>query len=164
MSRVTVYIAASVDGYIARKDGSVDWLPPVEEGEDYGYDEFYASVDTLVMGRRTYEQILTFGDWPYPGKPVFVLSRSRTGQADSGVAFVDALPADMGHTWLVGAQAIQAYAEAGRIDEWIISLVPVLLGRGIPLFLPTTAQTTLALQGCRAYPGGLATVHYRNGG
>lgn len=118
MNRVTVFIAASVDGYIAREDGSVDWLPAPPDGEDFGYSDFYASVDTLIMGRRTYEQVLTFGDWPYPDKPTFVLSRSHTGRAGDHAHFVDALPQSPGHTWLVGgAQAIHAYAEMGRIDE-----------------------------------------------
>lgn len=165
MSKVTVYIAASVDSYIAREDGSVDWLPLPSESEDYGYADFDASVDALVMGRNTYEQVLTFGAWPYRGKPVYVLSRTRAGQADEQVRFVDMPPDLPGHTWLIGgAQAIQAYAEAGRIDEWIISFVPILLGRGIPLFLPTAASVALTRLGCRTYPDGLVQVHYQNGG
>lgn len=124
MSKVTVFIASSLDGYIARPDGRVDWL---FTDEDYGYADFYASVDTLVMGYRTYEQILTFGDWPYPGKAAYVLSRFHSREAAGPVQFVRELP-DVGeNVWLVGgAQAIQAYADAGRIDKWIISIHPIL--------------------------------------
>jgi dihydrofolate reductase len=165
VSQVTLFIAVSLDGYIAHENGGVEWLPTPSDSQDFGYSAFYASVDSLVMGRRTYERVLSFGDWPYSGKPTFVLSRSHAGQADNGVTFVNTLPESAGHTWLVGgAQAIRAYADAGRIDDWIISLVPILLGQGSPLFPPMTEKVALTLQDCRTYPGGLVTLHYRNGG
>ena len=78
MPHIVLYIATSVDGYIATADGSVDWLSEVNDSdEDYGYDQFYAGVDALVMGSKTYEQVLTFGDWPYPDKPVYVMSQRQ---------------------------------------------------------------------------------------
>ena len=94
MPQTTLYIAASVDGYIADANGGVTWLPSGDSnGNDYGYAAFYASVDALLMGRRTYDQVLTFGEWPYPGKPAYVFTRHPPAAAPPGVEFVSADPA-----------------------------------------------------------------------
>lgn len=108
-------------------------------------------MDALILGRAISDQILGWdGDWPYPGKPVYVLSRTHTEHVDIRVQFVDELPELASHVWLVGgAQAIHAYAEAGRIGEWIISIIPTLLGRGIALFPTVNAQQSLSLVNCR---------------
>ncbi len=140
----------------------MDWL---FTDKDYGYADFYASVDTLVMGYRTYEQILTFGDWPYSGKAAYVLSHSPAPPPAAPVQFVRELPDAGENIWLVGgAQAIQTYADAGRIDEWIISMHPILLGDGIPLFPQRTVEQTLMLVGSCSYPDGLVQLHYCKGG
>jgi dihydrofolate reductase len=119
MVKVTLYIASSVDGYIARKDGSIDWLPPpVTDETDYGYAEFYSSIDAVLMGSRTYEQVLAFGDWPYVDRPAHVFTTrllSRPPGAD--VKFWNILPSDiveylentgMKHAWLVGGSTLTA--------------------------------------------------------
>ena len=87
MARIVYYVAASLDGFIADSAGGVDWLPS-GESNDYRYAEFYAGVEALVMGRRTYDQALSFGEWPYPGKPAYVFTQSPPGDGPQGVQFV----------------------------------------------------------------------------
>ena len=147
--RFSVFIAASLDGFIARKDGSLDWLPGsdgAQEGEDFGYAEFFDSVDTLVVGRNTYEHVSNFPDWPYRGKRVIVLS-SRYAHAPERIASnaegSSAPPAELAcmlesagakHVYVDGGKTIQAFLRAGLIDDMVITRVPILLGEGIPLF------------------------------
>ncbi len=178
MPEVILYIAASVDGYIARPDGSVDWLPPSPEtggspAEDYGYAEFIAGVGVVLMGRVTYEQILSFGgDYPYPGTAGYVFSRSRAGERDEHAQFVDGadipglvaqLKASQDkNIWLVGGgQLVQEFLRQDLIDRIELFILPVVLGAGIPLFPPDTPQRGLTLTGCRAYPAGIAQLSYR---
>jgi dihydrofolate reductase len=164
-----LFIAASLDGYIARPDGAVDWL---WVDDDYGYAELYDSVDVLLMGRRTYEQVLTFGgDYPWRGKRSLVLSRAQAGRQESHASFVDTAPAALlaelrrepgGHIWLVGGAALVAsFLEADLVDEIILSLHPILLGAGIPLFPGATAERALQLLAVRSWPRGLVRLHYR---
>ena len=142
--RCVLYVAMSLDGYIADENGSVAWLDEFQgKGEDFGYSRFLDAVDTLVMGRITYEQLLTFGDWPYTGKRTIVLSHMKLPMRD-GVEFtslnVDSVMDNIRRTpgkdiWLVGGgKLIRSFLEAGLIDVHIISVMPRLLGRGIPLF------------------------------
>ncbi|CAM2973046.1 dihydrofolate reductase family protein [Rariglobus hedericola] len=172
MKKVTLYIAASLDGFIARTDGAIDWLPvPDLAGEDYGYGELLESVDTLLLGRKTYEQVLTLGPWPYEGKRCIVFSATRAGQRDDRVEFVDCdiaacvreLKAEPGEgiIWLVGgAEIIAACLAGGVVDEIILTTVPVLLGEGIRLFPETTWLTRLKLENVHAYPDGLVQQIY----
>jgi dihydrofolate reductase len=143
LRKITLYIAESLDGYIARENGQIDWLTPFEgRGEDYGYSEFIGTVDTVVMGRATYDQVKTFGDFPYKGKTCYVLSRALKGR-DEHVEFIGGdvfawvrrLKAQPGAgIWLVGgARAAEAFFRERLIDEYILSIVPVVLGAGIPL-------------------------------
>ncbi len=168
---IIYYVAASLDGFIATPDGSVDWLSPFEgTGEDYGYAEFYASVDVLLMGRRTYEQALTFGKWPYAGKPSFVLSKrglraSRadvTVSADSPGRVVSALRASgYRRCWLVGGAALAGSMRAeGLISQYVVSVIPVVLGGGIPLFGQQGPRERLTLVSSRAFANGLVQVTY----
>lgn len=172
MPEVVLYIASSLDGYIATADGGVEWLSAVElEGEDYGYQAFFDSIDALVMGSRTYEQILGFGEWPYGNKPCWVLSRRALDPVVPSVQItaetVDGLLATLGsqglkRIWLVGGSAlIEAFERAGRINEYIISVVPQLLGDGLPLFVPGGRSRALELLNCRGYKSGLVQLHYR---
>ncbi|XP_055337731.1 uncharacterized protein YwjB-like [Paramacrobiotus metropolitanus] len=149
--KVILYIATSKDGFIADKNGGVDWLPPPPEdgaAEDFGYKDFYASVDALVMGRTTYEQILTFGPWPYPGKKSFVLTHQRelpkpTQSPDAHVEFTSLRAPDlmtrlekdgMRTVWLVGGvKVIEVFYDHGLIDEYVITVIPKTLGEGIAL-------------------------------
>ncbi len=140
-----VFIATSLDGYIARSDGSIDWL--TERGEkagDTGYDEFMGAVDTVVLGRNTYEKVLTFGFWPYEGKQVEVLSSTLAPDADERIivhrtveGLVETLN-DRGakRIYADGGRVVQTFLRAGLLNELTITVVPVLLGQGIPLFGP----------------------------
>ena len=192
MPEVILYVAASVDGYIARPDGSVDWLddlpqPGAElepgsklepaggqvEDEDYGYGEFIAGVGVVLMGRVTYEQILSFGvDYPYPGTSGYVFSRNRAGEQDDNVRFVagddiSGLVARLKveqdkNLWLVGGgQLVREFLRLDLIDRIELFILPVILGEGIPLFPPATPQRDLTLTDCRAYATGMARLTYR---
>jgi dihydrofolate reductase len=147
--RATVYIATSVDGFIAREDGGIDWLPEgggEEGGEDYGYQEFVDSVDAIVMGRSTYELASSFGSWPYGEKPVVVLSSRRVVIPEAIARTVEAMSAaprevvrrlaqrGFGHLYVDGGRTIQGFLGEGLIDRLILTKVPVLIGSGIPLF------------------------------
>jgi dihydrofolate reductase len=145
--KTSVFVATSLDGFIARKDGGLDWLGDAgESGEDYGFKAFMDSVDVLVMGRNTYEKVMTFGDWPYGEKPVVVLS-SRTVEIPAApqatVSYSSETPRELverlstkgaSHLYVDGGITIQRFLDAGLIDELTITRIPVLLGEGIPLF------------------------------
>ena len=142
-----VYIATSLDGFIADRDGGLDWLTavPDPEGGDFGFAEFLAGVDAIVMGRTTFETVLAFGVWPYD-KPVFVLSTTLhdvpadlAGRAEVVAGDPRDLVAALrgrGHESLYvdGGRTVQGFLKADLIDELIITTVPILLGDGIPLF------------------------------
>src|SRR3990172_7004625 len=156
MAHVILYIATSLDGYIAKKDGSIDWLTMVEVGDtDYGYADFYQSVDALVMGSRTYEQALGFGDWPYPGKQSYVFTTRNLTSERKDVIFTSAKP-DTGiremeaqgftRIWLVGGAELTAvFLRLRLVEEDRISVVSASLGGGIPLFLPPLTEEKLKL-------------------
>ncbi len=169
---VVLYIASSLDGYIAASDGGIEWLSSVElEGEDYGYQAFFDSVDALIMGRRTYEQILGFGEWPYGDKPSWVMSRRALWPDKASIHVSDKDVEELlkslqnqglNRIWLVGgAVLVDAFEQAGCIDEYIISVVPQLLGDGIPLFTAGRRQRALSLVDSWSYPSGLVQLHYR---
>lgn len=147
--KASVYIATSVDGFIAREDGSVDWLPTGEGagGEDYGYQDFMNSVDALVMGRNTYEMVLSFGGaWPYGEKPVVVLTTQQLDipeNISNTVSVLSGSPSEVvqrlaergyQHLYIDGGKTIQGFIRAGLIQTLIITRIPVLLGSGLPLF------------------------------
>jgi dihydrofolate reductase len=162
--QASVYIATSLDGFIARSDGSLDWLDAaaatVPENEDCGYKVFMDSIDVLIMGRGTYEKVLSFGGWPYT-KPVIVLSHAP-------ISFPEALPDTVSHSsetpaallrrlesegihhvYVDGGKTIQGFLAAGLIDDLILTRIPILLGDGIPLFaggkdIPLTHVSTTA--------------------
>jgi len=146
MTEIVMYIATSKDGYIADENGSVDWLPQsLSEtgGKDYGYHEFYDSVDALAIGRKTYEQILGFGDWPYPGKLSYVFTRKPMESSNKEIEFVsddiqgfiqELENRNIKKLWLVGgSELIDAFYIQGRIDEFIVTVFPNVLKNGIPL-------------------------------
>lgn len=167
----TVYIATSLDGFIARSDGGLDWLP--EPGtEDYGYATFMDSVDAIVMGRNTFEVALTFGVWPYE-KPVVVLSSRphalpgslppgvRTSSGDPDTILAELASAGATHVYIDGGVTIRRFLEAGRISRLIITTVPVLLGSGVPLFSGVTRDIRLEHVQTRSFPTGLVQSEYR---
>jgi dihydrofolate reductase len=148
--KVSAYFAASLDGYIARLDGSIDWLNEasaiVPEGEDCGFQAFMEPIDILVMGRKTYEQVLTFGQWPYGETPVIVLSRNPISfpvdapgvvscSSESPRALCDRLSREgVGHIYVDGGTTIQGFLAEGLIDEMTVTVIPVVLGKGISPF------------------------------
>jgi dihydrofolate reductase len=167
--KASVFIGMSVDGFIARANGDLDFLPP-GGGEPHGYDEFIATVDALVIGRNTFETVLTFDTWPY-SKPVFVLSTSPLATSPLGavVERMSGAPADIvsrlaargiGHIYVDGGITIQRFLQAGLIQRLIITRVPVLIGTGIPLFGANARDIALTHVRTRAYPSGLVTSEY----
>lgn len=173
MAEVVYYVAASVDGFLAPSDRSLDWLAPFEgTGEDHGYAAFYTGVDALVVGARTYEQMLTFGGWPHADRPVTVMS-SRPLPAEENVtvsaldpsAVVASLEA-AGHRriWLIGGGALAgAFERAGLIDEYVISYLPVLLGEGIGLFEGASSARALELVDATTFSDGIVQCRYHRG-
>ena len=169
--RASVFIAASLDGYIARLDGGLDWLPD-DDVEAHGYEEFIATVDALVIGRNTFETILAFPSWPYGEKPVFVLSSSmRQLIAPEGAVceLMAGAPSDVvsqlaqrgiRHIYVDGGVTIQRFLNAGLIQRLIVTRIPVLLGSGIPLFGPLSQDIRLRHMSTRAFPSGLVQSEY----
>lgn len=170
----TVYIATSVDGFIAREDGGIDWLPGVGDAgtEDYGYHEFIDTVDAIVMGRTSYEMALSFGAWPYGEKPVVVLS-SRPVAIGKDIArtveSMNAPPQEVmerlagrgwRHLYIVGGKTIQGFLREDLIHRLIITKVPILLGTGIPLFGPLPHEIHLQHLETRPFENGLVQSHY----
>lgn len=171
MPEVVYYVAASLDGYIATPDGGVEWLAPFEgTGEDYGYAKFYASVDAVLLGRKTYERSLSFGEWPYPGKPCWVFSHARLEISQPNVKVTAGSPAEvvaeisargLRRAWLVGGGALAAWFREQRlITEHIVAIVPVILGAGVPLFASGGAKESLKLVESTSYPNGLMQLRY----
>lgn len=164
-----VFIAASLDGYIALSDGSVAWLDAVRlDGEDYGFDAFFASVDTLLMGRLTWESVLGFDGWPYAGKRVAVLTH-RPAQGRHGETFLAGSPVEVlarlhaegaRRVYVDGGQVISSFLREGLIDELTISIVPLVLGRGIRLFQGELPRRALRLSAHRSWPSGLVQLRY----
>ena len=158
---IVYYVAASVDGFIATPDGGIDWLKPFENtGEDYGYGEFYASVEAVLMGRKTYEQCLQFPQWPYAGKPYWVFSASS---GNTPLRVVEEMKArGLRRAWLVGGGKLAAaFRSLDLITEHIVSVIPVLLGAGVPLFDGPAGFESLQLLSSRPYSNGIIQLRYR---
>ena len=168
--KVTVFMGASVDGYIARPDGALDFLPA--EPEPHGYEELMASVDALVFGRHTYETVLGFGgEWPYGDKPVFVLSSRPLPPPPAGAVLTHlsgepaAIVAELEsrgivHAYLDGGIAAQRFLRAGLVQRLVVTRVPVLIGSGIPLFGPLPHDVRLRHVATRSFPSGLVQSEY----
>jgi dihydrofolate reductase len=166
----SVFIGTSLDGFIARANGDLDFLPP-GGGEPHGYDEFMATVDALVIGRNTFETVLAFDRWPYGEKPVFVLSTRLLGTAPVGavVERMSGAPAEIvrqlsargiRHVYVDGGITIQRFLQAGLIHRLIITRVPVLIGSGVPLFGVVPHDIVLKHIGTRQYASGLVQSEY----
>ena len=168
--KASVFVGTSLDGFIARTNGALDFLPP-GGGEPHGYDEFMESVDALVIGRKTYETVLAFDPWPYGQKPVFVLSTHPLAPAPDA-ALVEhlsgplaAIPSHLEargiqHVYVDGGITVQGFLRAGLIQRLIITRVPVLIGTGIPLFGSTTRDIVLKHIATRQYASGLVQSEY----
>ena len=166
----SVFIGTSVDGFIARKNDDLDFLP--EDAEPHGYDEFISSVDAIVMGRKTFEKVLSFGTWPYGEKRVVVLSSRPldlskvTGgvveqMAGTPAEIVSQLAArGVDNLYIDGGITIQGFLRAGAIQRLIITRVPVLIGEGVPLFGTLPHDVRLRHIATRHYPSGLVQSEY----
>jgi dihydrofolate reductase len=168
--QASVFIGTSVDGFIARTNGDLDFLPP-GGGEPHGYEEFMDTVDALVIGRKTFETVLAFDTWPYGAKPVFVLSTRQLAPAPVGavVEHMSGDPAEIasrldargiGHVYVDGGVTIQRFLRAGLIQRLIITRVPVLIGDGVPLFGTLPHDIQLRHISTRHYPSGLVQSEY----
>lgn len=168
--KASVFIGASVDGFIARANGGLDWLP--DDPEPHGYDEFMAGVDTIVIGRGTFETVLGFGSWPYGDKRVVVLSSSPLDFSKVAGAVVEQMsgePADVvaqlaatgaRHAYIDGGITIQRFLRARLIQRMIITRIPILIGDGIPLFGRLPHDVRLRHIATRDYPSGLVQTEY----
>jgi dihydrofolate reductase len=170
--KVSVFVGASVDGFIARPDHGLDWLPE-GGGEPHGYEEFMAGIDTLVIGRKTFEKVLTFDAWPYGSKRVVVLSHHPVGlPADAGgvVEQMAGSPAEIiaglaasgaKSLYVDGGLTIQSFLGAGLVQRLTITRVPVLIGEGIPLFGALPQDVRLRHIATRDFPSGLVQSDYQ---
>lgn len=168
---VSVFVGTSVDGFIARPNGDLDWLPP-GGGEPHGYDELMASVDAIVIGRKTFETVLSFGAWPYGDKRVVVLSSRPVDLSAGGGGVVEQMagtPAEIvaqlaasgaNHVYVDGGITIQGFLRAGLVQRLVITRVPVLIGDGIPLFGALPRDVRLHHIATRHYPSGLVQSEY----
>ena len=167
--RCSVFIATSLDGFIARRDGAIDWLSVVERpGEDYGYARFFAGVDALIVGRRTYDIARGFPSWPYDGKRCVVLTHDppeglhgETFHAGPPAPLLARLHGDgVRRAYVDGGAAIRQFLREDLIDDLTLSIVPVLLGDGIRLFDDSVPARPLRLVESRGFPSGLVQVTY----
>ena len=174
-----IFVGVSLDGFIARPNGDLDWLMGEDgeeaDGSDHGYNEFITGIDAIVMGRKTFEQVLTFDKWYYGDRRVLVLSHQpldlSAAQARGGVVeqmagapseIVTKLAASgASRLYVDGGITIQQFLRAGLIDRMIISRLPVLIGEGIPLFGSLPHDIRLQHVTTRTYPGGMVQSEYR---
>ena len=168
--RASVFVGTSLDGFIARANGDLDWLPH-GGGEDHGYDAFMATVDALVIGRHTFEKVLTFDTWPYGEKAVFVLSTRPPVPVPPGarVEWMSGPPAEIvshlaargiQHAYVDGGITIRRFLQAGLIQRLVITRIPVLIGTGIPLFGVTPRDIALEHIATRQFASGLVQSEY----
>lgn len=173
MGNVILYIAASLDGFIARRDDDISWLTAYNgPDEDYGYAEFYAGVGAVILGARTYREALGFGAWPYAGKTTYVVTtRPLDARPDAAIQAFTGDMADLvaqirratdQDIWLVGGgRLLTAFSNQRLVDEIILTLVPLILGDGIPLFQGSVVEQSLQLTGSQVYANGLVQLRYR---
>jgi len=166
--RISVYIAHSVDGYIADAEGSLDWLFRLAGTEDYGHAEFMVGIDGLAMGRGTWDFIAEEPDLPFGGRPVYVFTH-RAAAPRNGVTFWARSPAEavaewqaagLTHVYVDGGRLISEFLEAGYVDDLTLTVVPALLGAGSRLFHEIPTSTALRLVSSTPYPNGIVMLRY----
>ena len=173
---LSVFIATSLDGYIARLNGKLDWLEinkDQSKDEDFGYQNFISSVDCIVMGRNTFEKVVSFPEWPYANKRVIVLSRSLKQIPDqfcelaelySGkveLLTVELQNQGIRHVYVDGGLTIQSFIRQGLLTDMILTQLPILLGKGIPLFGNTDGDIKLKLDHVKSFDSGFVQSKYR---
>jgi dihydrofolate reductase len=164
------HVAVSLDGRIARSDGSVDWLDMTGPPEEFGFAEFYAGVDAILMGRATYDIVLRMGEWPYAGKPTVVATNRPLPDPPDGVearggamaAIVSEFEArGCRRVWVEGGGAVvRQMLQIDRLDVLEMAVLPIVLGTGIPLFPEGTAETRFTLRSCAPRSGGALHMIY----
>jgi dihydrofolate reductase len=171
--KVSAYIAVSLDGFIARKNGDLDWLPAGEEGgEDFGYAEFMSTIDHVVMGRNTFEKVLTLGRWRYDKKVIVLTSRDLTIplELDDKVEVLHLSPRELvqemeergaKHIYLDGGVTIQRFLRESLVDEMTITTIPILLGEGLPLFGKLEKDVMLELVKSQSFKNGFVQNKYK---
>jgi dihydrofolate reductase len=172
-----VFIATSLDGFIAREDGNIDWLLSRDDpDEDHGYRDFIRDIDGLIMGRGSFEAVMGMGEWPYD-RPVLVLSKTLAAtpvpdHLNGRVRFADLAPRTaMGmlakegwrRVYVDGGRIVQSFLRDGLIADMVITQIPVLIGTGRPLFGPAERDIPLTRVSTKAFPSGLVQTHYRVG-
>jgi dihydrofolate reductase len=172
MTEVILYIAHSIDGFIADRKGGIGWLKPYD-GTDFGYDGFIRRVDAVVMGRKTYQECRSFGTWPYPGKSTVVMTKGAPVDGDGLAVFDGRSPQeiliDFEHAgrktaWIVGGGGpIRAFLDAGLLKRLILFQMPVLLGAGTPLWPPGRKSYTATLRRTTAHEIGVVETEYEVG-
>jgi dihydrofolate reductase len=168
-TRLSVFVASSLDGYIATRDGSLAWLEQAARSdEDYGYESFLQGVDALAMGRGTYNHIAHLDPLPFGGRPVFVFTHHRPRPRE-GVTFWQEPPVRALERWntmglrrvyVDGGTLISDFLAQGLIDDLVLTKVPILLGNGLPLFHPIQASADLRLEGVQSWPSGFVNLTY----
>jgi dihydrofolate reductase len=170
-TKFILYIATSLDGYIAKLDGGIDWLPsPEAGGESSSYTQFYSSIDALLMGSTTYEQVLGFGDWVYPDKPSYILTSRNLSTVRTDIFFVKGGIEEVineinqkgyQRVWVIGGGKVaSAFMQRNLVDEYIITIIPMILGAGISLyqFVP---ELKLDLIDAKSDSSGMVELYYR---
>jgi dihydrofolate reductase len=168
--QISIYIATSIDGYIARKDGTLDWLDRVgDPDEDYGFRKLLDSIDGVILGRNTYEIAASVPDWPYTGKRLIVLSNTLEAVREGAELFrgdltqlTSQLHSDgIKHVWIDGGVTISQFLDLQMVDFITLSVIPVMLGAGIPLFSPIDKELSCQLVSSQSYPSGLVQSTYK---
>lgn len=170
--KVIVFIAMSIDGFIAAENDNLDFLSLVEqEGEDYGYNEFHNSVDTVIMGRKTYDKVLSFNvPFPHSNKTCYVLTKNNSLKSNEVIFYknsvetlINELKSQAGKNIFIdgGAKTVQLFLEKNLVDELIISIIPTILGNGVPLFAAITKQQLYTLVEAKSFAKGLVKLHYK---
>jgi len=169
--KVTYYVASSLDGYIAKEDGDVSWLEDLNISmEDAGYDKFYSTVDALVMGRKTYEMVVSFGQWPYGDKPVWVCSSNKISPIEGSNLQAGSTPEEASkaanemnikHLWLVGGGSLaSSFLEYNLLTNISLSLMPIILGSGIKLFGDLPSPIKINKENQKPHESGMVQLEY----
>ncbi len=175
MSSIQLFIACTIDGFIARENGSLDWLFELENPNrtDHGYNDFISGIDTLVMGRKTYEALLGLVDeWPYPNCKTYVVTHKTSFEITTASTSVlhevneevinDLMNRSSKNIWLVGGgELITCFVNLGAIDEMIISIIPIILGKGIRLFTGIPVETNYELVNTESFETGVVNLKYK---
>ena len=171
--KVSVYIATSLDGFIARKNGDIDWLPTGNEGgEDFGYAKFMSTIDHIVMGRNTFEKVLSFGGWHYDKKVIVLTSRDLTiaPELSDKAEALHLSPRELirelerrgsRQIYLDGGVTIQRFLREGLVDEMTITTIPILIGEGLPLFGALDKDVQLDLLTSQSFKNGFVQNQYK---